>query len=277
MIVDFHTHTFPDKIAAYAVEKLSIDSGTMPYTNGTDAGLLESMEQSEISYSVILPVATNPDKVSHMNDAILSELDSRLIRFGAMHPDCPTWKEELRRLAKAGCKGIKIHPVYQNADLDDIRYLRILDEAAALGLIVVTHSGDDIGFPGVVHCSPAMAANALKQVGDVKLVLAHMGGWHCWKEAAELLSDTGAYIDTSFSYGKIALRPETPADTDLGLMNAEQMTKLIRTFGADRVLFGTDSPWSGQQQALKEFLSLPLTPEESDRILWKNAADLLEI
>lgn len=277
MVIDFHTHTFPDKIASYAVEKLSHDSGTMPYTDGTDAGLLASMAQSKITNAVILPVATNPDKVSHMNSRICAQRDGALIHFGAMHPDCPDWKNELRQLADCCCKGIKIHPVYQNTDLDDFRYLRILEEAGALGLIVVTHSGDDIGFPGVVHCSPAMAANALRQVGPVKLVLAHMGGWHQWEEAAELLAGTSAYFDTSFSYGQIALRPETPADTDIGLMSAEQMANLIRTFGADRVLFGTDSPWSGQRQALEAFENLPLKQEEKEFILWKNSAKLLNI
>ena len=277
MIVDFHTHIFPDQLAPKAIPQLSLASGTLPYTDGTEAGLLRSMAQSGITHSVVLPVATNPQKVSSVNRAaVLEKQDGAIIRFGAMHPDCPNWKEELRLLAENGCRGIKIHPVYQGVDLDDLRYLRILDEAGSLGMIVVTHTGDDIGFPGVVHCSPAMALSAVKQVGPVKLVLAHMGGWHCWQKACELLCDTDVYLDTSFSCGKIALRPEK-AETDLGLLAPQKMTVMIRIFGKERILFGTDSPWAGQKEALGELRSLELTQQELDAILWKNAKELLNL
>ena len=44
MIIDFHAHAFPDKIAANAVAKLSFASGGMkPQTNGTIASLKEEM------------------------------------------------------------------------------------------------------------------------------------------------------------------------------------------------------------------------------------------
>lgn len=277
MIIDFHTHIFPDTLAPKAIPQLSLASGTLPYTDGTETGLLRSMAQCGITHSVVLPVATNPQKVASVNRAaVLEKQDGALIRFGAMHPDCTTWKEELRTLKAHGCKGIKIHPVYQGVDLDDIRYLRILDEAGALGLTVVTHTGDDVGFPGVVHCSPAMALSAVRQVGPVKLVFAHMGGWHCWDEAADLLSETSVYIDTSFSFGKIALRPEN-ADTDLGLLTRDEMKKHIADFGKERILFGTDSPWAGQKEALDELRSLALPQETLDAILWKNAEVLLNI
>ena len=178
MIIDFHTHTFPENIAEIALNKLS-SKGHLPYyTNGTVSGLKESMKKAGIDYSVVLPVATNPLKLNSMNTvSIESDGKDNLIYFGAMHPDAPDWKEELERLYNNGIKGIKIHPVYQGVDIDDLRYLKILNRAAELGLIVLMHSGDDIGFPGEVRCSPKMVANALKQVGDVKIVLAHMGGW----------------------------------------------------------------------------------------------------
>ena len=78
-----------------------------------------------------------------------------LLYFGCIHPDQPDWRQELDRIAAAGLRGIKLHPVYQGVDFDDVRYLRILERAGELGLIIVTHAGDDIGFPGVVRCSPA--------------------------------------------------------------------------------------------------------------------------
>lgn len=278
MIVDFHTHIFPDNMAAAVVEKLSIDGGILPYCDGTEQGLLQSMQKSGISHSVVLPVATNPNKVSSVNRAaVLEKQDGSIIHFGAMHPDCPDWKQELHTLSAHGCKGIKLHPVYQGVDLDDIRYLRIIDEAAALGMTVVTHTGDDIGFPGVVHCSPAMALNVLKTLGAVRLVLAHMGGWNCWEEARELLSGQNVFIDTSFSAGTAKRRPDAENRGKVRMLSEQSFCELVRTFGAEHVLFGTDSPWSDQKKSVDFIKNSGLNSTETDAILFKNALKLLNI
>lgn len=278
MIIDFHTHTFPDKIASPVINKLSRTSGTLPYYDGTENGLLASMDAANIQYSVTLPVATNPDKISKINRTwVLEREDSRLIRFGAMHPDAVNWKEELHVLSEHDCKGIKIHPVYQGVDLDDIRYLRILDEAASLGMIVVTHAGDDIGFPGVVHCSPAMALHVIRQIGPMKLVLAHMGGWQCWQQSKELLADTCVLFDTALCCGTVARRSDTTLNNEFNLLTPAELTDMIHTFGSNRILFGTDGPWYGQKQYIQEIAQLALSDDEKANIFWKNAATLLSI
>ncbi len=278
MIIDFHTHIFPEVMAASVVEKLSKDGGIPPCSDGTAQGLLQSMQQSGITHSVVLPVATNPYKVSSVNRVnVLEQEDGSLIHFGAMHPDCPDWKQELHTLAAHGCKGIKLHPVYQGVDLDDVRYLRILEEAASLDMTVVTHTGDDIGFPGVVHCSPAMALRALKEVGPIKLVLAHMGGWHCWEEAKELLSSQNVWIDTSFSAGKVVRRKDAEDRGEVELLSCDAFCDMIRAFGSKHVLFGTDSPWAGQKDALQYLKNAGLKPDEADDVLFRNASSLLNI
>lgn len=276
MIIDIHTHTFPDKIAELAVSKLSA-TGHIPYfSNGTAMGLKESMKRSGIDYSVVLPVATNPLKLSSMNTfSIENNGKDNLIYFGAMHPDAPDWKEQLERLSQNGIKGIKIHPVYQDVDIDDIRYLRILSRAAELGIIVLMHSGNDIGFPGVVRCSPKMTANALRQVGDIKIVLAHMGGWKNWQDVAENLANTSAMLDTAFALGKITPLDNSFSDNFLNLLNEKEFLNLVKAFGVERILFGTDSPWTDQKQSLELIKNLPLEDDERNKILGENALKLL--
>lgn len=277
MIIDFHTHTFPERIAAGAIQKLQSASHTVAFSDGTDAGLLVSMQRSEVDQSVVLPVATNPLKLVSMNNAILAApADERLIRFGAMHPDAPDWREELDRLADAGVKGIKLHPVYQGVDIDDPRTLRVLERAGELGLIVVMHAGDDIGFPGVVRCSPQMTDRALRQAGPVTLVMAHMGGWRNWDDVAVLAQHPNAYIDTAFSLGAFTPLEDghyTPDET--ALLTAEKACALIHAFGADRVLFATDSPWADQADTLVHLRALPLSQQEQQAILCGNAQRLL--
>lgn len=282
MIIDIHTHTFPDKIAAATLDKLKHLSHTIPFTDGTAAGLAASMARAGVDRSVVMPVATSPRQVPHVNDASarMNELGAQtgLLSFGCMHPDFDGWKEELARVRDLGLKGIKLHPQYQDTDFDDPRYLRILDRCGELGLVVLTHAGLDIGMPGKDNCSPEMVLRALRQTGPVKLVLAHMGGWRQWDRVEALLPGTGVYLDTSFSLGEI-----TPLDDghyrpgDLPLLDEAAFLRMVRRFGPDRILFGTDSPWDDQGAALARLQALPLEPAELEAILGGNAKRLLGI
>ena len=156
--------------------------------------------------------------------------------------------------------------------------MRILERAAELDLIVVTHTGLDIGFPKVVRCSPQMARQAVKEIGNVKFVLAHMGGWKNWDEAAENLADTKVFLDTSFSTGKIKpLAGTFWQKKDLELMNEEKFLKMFSIFGADRIIFGSDSPWSSQRESLDFIKNLPIDESDKKKILGLNAASLLNL
>lgn len=277
-ITDFHTHTFPDAIAQKAIAGMQVNSHAAAFGTGTLDGLLESMAQAGISRSVILPVATNPLKISSINDKLFSqEKSQRVVNFGAMHPLAENWKEELNRLAAAGVPGIKLHPQYQGVDITDIRYLRILDHAASLGLLTVMHAGDEIAYPGVVRCSPEMVRSVCHQLGNIPLILAHMGGWKNWERVAENLCDTGCYLDTAISLGSIVPIDDHYAPGDLPLLSEEDFVNLVRAFGSQRILFGTDSPWADQQEEIRKITFLPLTTDEIENILSRNATRLLDL
>ena len=281
MIIDIHTHVFPEKIAASTVKKLEQLSHTRSFSDGSAAGLRASMARSGVDACLVLPVATNPHQVPHVNDssARMNDLgpETGIYSLGCIHPDFEGYREELSRVASLGLKGVKLHPEYQGVDFDDPRYLRILDRCGELGLFVLSHAGLDIGFPGKDNCSPAMVLRALRQVGPVKLVLAHMGGWRQWDGVEELLWDTQVSMDTSYALGAISplegdsfYRPE-----ELPLMAPERFTGMVRKFGAHRVMFGTDSPWDDQEKALARLRALPLEPWELEAILGGNAQKLL--
>jgi len=279
MIIDFHTHTFPDRIAQRAITSLQAMSHAAVFAPGTVAGLRESMAAAGIACSVVLPVATNPEKLTSMNDvSIASNGQNGLIYFGAVHPLAENWKQELNRLAQAGIRGIKIHPLYQGVDIDDVRYLRILEHAAGLGMITLMHAGQDIAYPQQVRCSPEMTARALRQVGPAPVVLAHMGGWKDWEQVAEHLADTGCYLDTALSLDTIVpTEPGHYTRQELRLLSREAFCRLVRSFGAERILFGTDSPWSCQKTEVGRIQQLPLTCGEKESILYKNAERLLGV
>lgn len=279
MIIDFHTHTFPEKIAARALAHMQSMSHNAVFTDGTVCALNASMNTAGVTHSVILPVVTNPDKTSHINDISINQTNQDgLIFFGGIHPDTADPVTELQRIRNAGVKGIKLHPLQQHTDINDIRYLRILEACGNLGLIVVLHAGADPGFPGEERCSPKMIRSAIDQVGPVKLVAAHMGSLMYWDTVPEYLLDTSVYIDTSFSLGKMAQTDELfYKEEELQLLTEDDFCQLINIFGMHRVLFGSDSPWNRQIYARKQIDSLPLSQEVKEHIYYKNAYKLLDL
>ena len=96
MLIDFHTHAFPDVIAPRAMAKLSQASGgMMPATDGTVTGLRASMKRAEVDLSVMLSIATNGHQMRSVNDfaASLNGKDG-ILSFGSVYPFAPDALEE---------------------------------------------------------------------------------------------------------------------------------------------------------------------------------------
>lgn len=279
MIIDFHTHTYPEKIAARTVELLAGRSGTVPHSDGTLEGLEENMQQRHVDMSVVLPVATSPKQYKRINEVAQVEnemfKDTHVWSFGGIHPENDNYKEILRDISDKGLKGIKLHPDYQGTFFNDIRYKRIISYASELGLIVVTHAGQDIGLPDIVHCTPAMAEEVLDDVKPDKLVLAHMGGWQMWQDVLDRLCGRNVYLDTAFSYGQIQYKEGV--DHRWKLMDSDMFRAIINKHGADKILFGTDSPWSDQSESIADIDGLGLAEDEKRKIMGENAAGLLNL
>lgn len=282
MIIDFHVHTFPAEISEKVLMKLSKASHTKYFTNGSRQNLLSSMNDASVTYSVNLPVMTRVDQVEKINHTLISEreklFEQGIITFGGMHPDYTDYKAELKRLKENGIKGIKIHPAYQNTDLDDTRFLRIIDYASGLGLIVLTHAGIDIGIYDHNYASVSHILHVLDTVHPDKFVLAHMGNWACWKEVEQDLAGADVWFDTAFAIG-----PVTQDDAKSGTpyiacnLSDEQFVRIVRKHGTDKILFATDSPWEGQKDYIERMERMPLSIQEKKKIFSENAVRLLQL
>ncbi|MGN0298016.1 MAG: amidohydrolase family protein [Lachnospiraceae bacterium] len=280
MIIDFHTHTFPEKISAKVVDKLGKTAHTAHFTDASIPSLINSMVRARVDYSVNLPVMTTTEQVEKVNHSLMAqaeELRQRgIITFGGMHPNFAYYKDELKYLHDGGILGIKIHPAYQNVDFDDIRMKRIIDYASQLGLIVVTHAGIDIGIYDHNYASVPMILNVLEEVQPTKLVLAHMGNWACWDEFEKDLAGAPVYIDTAFSLGPITPNPEQQESPYLtSNLSDEAFVRLVRKHGIEKVLFATDSPWEDQKEYISRIHQTSLTEKEKEYIFEKNAKRLL--
>lgn len=268
MIVDFHTHVFPEAIAEKTISFLENKANSLAHTRGTLDELKKSMKEAGIDYSVALSVVTRPSQFNTVNN-YLAEINGKagIISFGGLHPDCEAIEEKLDYIKELGLKGIKLHPDYQDTRMDDPKYIKICKEAIKRGLIVLFHSGWDIGYPDSHNASVEYAANLLNAINvdeqeDAKIIFAHTGGWKNWDLVEEILVGRNVYFDLSFS---------------MPFLSKEQLTRIIKEHGSDRILFATDSPWSGQKQSVAEISALDLDPEELEAIFYGNAAKLLNL
>ncbi len=268
MIIDFHTHAFPEKIASRTIDALISNVARISdypmtnHTDGTASGLLEVERRAGVELSVVLPIVTNPKHTETVNRVAkeTNEANGGLYSFGSLHPSDTQALAWVDRLAQDGFKGIKLHPEFQGVYADEA--IEIYRRAAKYGMTVVLHAGRDIGYPPPVKTTPDMLLRVIDRVPDLKLVAAHLGGWMMWEEVAEKLVGTPIYFDSAFISDFI--------DRDLA-------RDIINAHGADKVLFGSDAPWEDPAHTLEFLRSLGFEEEKLEKICGKNAAGLLGI
>jgi predicted TIM-barrel fold metal-dependent hydrolase len=269
MVIDFHTHIFPDKIAGATINALSTNASIPPHNDGTLSGLLSQMAECGVDISVNLPVLTKARQFDSVLDFGLdlnqkSYTGPRIIAFAGMHPDILDYEGALHKIKELGFLGIKLHPDYQGTFFDDERYIKILSVAKALDLITVTHAGLDGAFVGQpIKCTPCRVLKVLDALGGYdKLVLAHLGGNELLNEVISSLAGLDIYLDTSY------VLPQT---------SKEALFSLLSRHSEDRILFATDSPWQNQGEQIKIIRSLGLSKDAEDKIFYKNAKGLLKL
>ena len=265
MIIDAHTHVFPDAIAGRSIETLEKIGNEKAVTGGTADDLLGAMKAAGVDLSVVLPVVTKPRQFESIN-SFAAGLCRRpgLISLGGIHPACDDIDRRLDFIASLGLKGVKLHPDYQETDITDEGYIKILVGCRERGLAVFIHAGVDPASPGHVHCPPDLSADVVKAVTKEKpfIVLAHMGGAKQIDLVERCLTGLPVYFDTSFV---------------LDGTEKERIADVIRSHGIGKILFGTDSPWRSAKQYIGIINSILPDPEERDAVFSKNCAGLLGV
>ncbi len=265
MIIDFHTHVFPDRIAEKTINHLSSLCKCPPFTNGTVLGLEKQIENAKIDLAIALPVITNPSQFDSVNRFAkeINDKKGKILSFGGIHPLCEDLPNKMQFLKEQGFVGVKIHPQYQNTNINTNGYYQILSCAKELDLIVIVHSGVDDGFKtDPVLCSPKDVLSLQNKVNHPKFVLAHYGANKTWQDVLKYLCGKNFYFDTSYAMQDL--------DKDLFL-------DILNKHGADKILFATDSPWRDIKSEVNLIKSYINDKEILDKVLYKNAKKLLNI
>lgn len=259
MIIDVHTHIFPDDLAPKAMEQLQAGWGTIAYLDGTKADLLASMERAGIDKSVVCPVSTKPSQVQKSNDWVAALGDDRLIAFGTLFPGMHDPEAEVRRAVSMGIKGFKLHPEYQDFSPLEDRARPMLEAIARAGVPILFHAGIDVDIP-TVHGTPRAFAILADRMPELVMILAHMGSYRMWDEVRRWLVGSDVYFDTSYVHED---------------MSHIEFSSLVRDHGVDKVLFGSDSPWGEHTAQIAGVTESSLDEAEVAAVLSGNAVRLL--
>jgi uncharacterized protein len=263
VIIDIHTHIYPDPLASEMLKRIGERSSIPAYTDGTLRGLLASMEGAGIDLSVVSSVATRPEQVSTIHEWLLEIKEQRILPLAAMHPDLPAGEMPVRFLKEKGIRGFKVHPDYQGFFVDEKRMYPFYETAQAAEMFVLFHAGVDRGLPDPIHATPEKLARVHRDFPDLAMIAAHMGGESLYEETERHLLGKEIYLDTSFVLRRMPL---------------PTLARFFRRHSLDRFLFGTDSPWTDQGEDLRFLLSLPFLSEAAKgKIIGTNAARLLRI
>lgn len=259
-IIDAHAHIFPEKIA----ENATINIGKfydIPMQNcGLSDKLIESGSKIGVSRYLVCSTATKPQQVQSINSFIAEECKqhSCFYGFGTAHPESEDIEADIEQIKALGLHGVKIHPDFQQFDMDSMKAYKIYEQIEGI-LPILIHCGDS----RYEYSAPKKIANIHKDFPNLIILAAHLGGYERWDEAEEYLAGLdNVKFDTCSS---------------LAFMSPERGAELIRRYGVENCFYGSDFPMWKHEDEFKNIISLGFSEEENKRIFAGNFKECMGI
>jgi predicted TIM-barrel fold metal-dependent hydrolase len=272
MIIDCHTHIFPDQVKKDRRVFCERDQGfSSLYQNPKTkiAGvedLIISMDEAGVERSVICGFSWGrPDLCSLHNDYLMesaSKYSHRLIVFISLLFSDPDWSErELDRAMKQGAMGVGeiafYHHEMRSQDIDLIK--PVLTRMERKRIPILLHTNERLGhpYPGKGETPLERFYELILSFSNLPILLAHWGGGLPFYELMPEVSKTMAnvYYDTAaspFLYSK------------------KIYTIVSEIVGVRRILFGTDFPLLSPRRYFQELKESGLSKEDQEKILGLN-------
>ena len=260
-IIEIHAHVFPDAIARKAADSIGSFYGMQANHDGTVGELAARYHEAGICHGCIHSVAVTPQYIPSINRFIAETVEKnpgRFTGYAAIHPAAENIPEIIDEAVNMGLKGVKIHPDMQKFALDDPDTMNMFSRIEGR-MPVIIHTGDR----RFAFSNPKRMKQVLDTFPNLVCVCAHLGGWSEWEDAWRTLAAyENVFVDTSSS---------------LYAMTPEKAREMIRHYSRERVMFGTDYPMWTPKEELERFRQLHLTDDEEERILYRNAAEFLQL
>ena len=260
MIVDFHTHAFPDALAERAIPALEEEADVKAHLDGRVSSLVGSMDRSGVDRAVVASIATKPSQFRSIFTWSQSIATERIIPFPSVHPEDVDIASHLGEIVNAGFPGIKLHPYYQEFSLDEPRMIEVFELIQEAGLIVLLHTGYDIAYARIPIADPEKIAFVHTHVPGLRLVTTHFGAWEDWDGVEKYLLGKEIYMDTSYS---------------IPLLGKRRARRFLLNHPEEFLIFGSDSPWGSQAEDIQLIKALDLGESKTKMIMGGNAQRLL--
>jgi predicted TIM-barrel fold metal-dependent hydrolase len=205
-VFDAHTHVGVD-----------IDGRRM-----TAAGMKARMDAANVYTSIIFPL-NDPnarDDYSGPNDVVWAaheEYQGAFVPFFRLNPH-KDYEAEFERCVQRDFKGLKLHPVSQEFELDDTRVARLFEMAAAVDLPVLVHAG--FAMERIVEPLLPM----VERLPELRLILGHAA-------MVELLAAARAFSD----YPNVLF--------ETSVVKAKDLYVLFCSMDPARICYGSDIPY----------------------------------
>lgn len=259
LIIDGHTHVWPDAIAKQALRNPSAE--LIRFGDGTVAGLTAAMQAADINYAATLAVAHRPDMVARANQFVGGLSPKRFIPVGTVHPAAGI-DANLSSLREIGARAVKLHPIFQGYALDDPQLIPLLD-ALQGEMPVIVHVGAGGSQQAGANSTPRMLRDVLLRLPRLDVIACHFGGYRALDEAERwLVGLRGVYLDTSWPPGLASLDPN-------------RVRRIIKRHGTDRIVFATDWPMANPTDEVASIEALHLPDPETAAILGGTLSELL--
>ena len=280
MIIDAHTHIFPEKISQNREKYFSAEPAFKQLYQSPKSRLigaremLASMDASHVDKTVIFGFPwQNPLFFKQHNDYIsevVSRYPERFIGLGCFDPFSDEAAEEAGRgLQNGALSGIGELAFYQSGiEKASLKKLEpVMEICRAFDLPVLIHTNEPIG-----HAYPGKTPNTLAQIYQLirtfpqnKIILAHWGGGLFFfallkKEVKDSLKNV--YFDTAAS----------PYLYDTAVYRLA-----IELVGIEKILFGSDFPLLSPARYFDEMQTAGLSQQEMQQICGLNAAELFNM
>jgi predicted TIM-barrel fold metal-dependent hydrolase len=277
MIIDAHTHLFPEEVQKNRSSFCRRDEGfRMLYENerarlASLEDLLRSMDRDEVEKSVICGFPwKDPVLCREGNDFLLHcgrRYPDRLIPFA-----CPPLRSsrlaerELERCLSLGMGGIGELAFYQQEiSTRDIRRLSaILGSLSKPGIPLLLHANEPVGhdYPGKSLQGLRPIYQLLLALPEMNIILAHWGGGFFFYELMPEVARAArrVYYDTAaspFLYRPLIYR------------------MALKIVGPGRILFGSDYPLLPPGRYFDELKRIRLSERDQALIKGRNAQRLL--
>jgi len=226
-------------------------------------GTLENMKRFMSKYgvekSVLLPISPHTEALEYLNKV---KADERFIVFASVSPKDPDKERKLKEQMAQGCRGLKLHPVLQNAPPDHPGYFEILEIFRTYKMPVLFHSGIVSYYPAYQpvrsgYGEPLKFEKIIQAFPDIPIVMGHCG----MRQGEQVMELARKYENV---YGDSSNQP------------LKTLRKMASVLGKDRLLFGSDWPTSHQITPIKIGLKLTQGDTEfQEKFFFKNAINLL--